>query len=52
MFTNSYVNIQFSYPYRIAYSVYLLEKLKEMYPDHTIQLMYDIACVLVKHLKV
>jgi len=39
-------------PFRIAYSVYILEKLKQMYPDSNIQVMYDIACVLVKHLKV
>ena len=30
--------------YRISYSVYLLEKLKQMYPDHSIQLLYDCLC--------
>ncbi|XP_065893420.1 uncharacterized protein [Dysidea avara] len=35
---------------RISYCVYLLEKLKDLYPNHSIQLMYDISCLLVKHL--
>lgn len=37
---------------RIAYCVYILERLKSMYPNHEVQAMYDIACVLAKHLKV
>ena len=38
--------------YRLAYAVYLLELLMKMYPNHKIQLMYDIACLLCKHLQV
>jgi len=34
-------------PYRIAYSVYLLVKLRQMYPNHSIKLMYDIASLCV-----
>ena len=30
----------------------LLEKLKERFPHHHIQFMYDIACTLKKHLMV
>ena len=37
---------------RIAYCMYILECLKSMYPNHEVQAMYDIACVLAKHLKV
>ncbi|XP_065900756.1 uncharacterized protein [Dysidea avara] len=35
---------------RISYCVYLLKKLKDLYRNHNIELMYDIACLLVKHL--
>ena len=38
--------------YRLSYSIFLLEKLLEMFPNHQIQLMYDVACVLIKHLQV
>ena len=37
---------------RLSYSMFLLEKLLEMFPDHQIQLMYDVACLLIKHLQV
>ena len=42
----------FTEPHRIAYSVFLRDKLKQLYSNHNLQVMYDIACVLVKHLKV
>ena len=29
-----------------------IQCLKSMYPKHEVQAMYDIACVLAKHLKV
>lgn len=29
----------------LSYSVLLLRKLREMFPDHHIQLMYDVACI-------
>jgi len=32
--------------------MYILEQLRAMFPNHTLQIMYDIACVLEKHLKV
>lgn len=38
--------------YRIGYAVFMLEKLHQHFPNHSIQLMYDIACSLEKHLKV
>ena len=38
--------------YRLSYSIFLLEKLLEMFPNHQIQLMYDVAFVLIKHLQV
>ena len=34
----------------MSYSVLLLEKLKERFPRHHMQFMYDIACTLKKHL--
>ena len=37
---------------RIAYSVYLCEQLQRLFPKQKVQLMYDIACNLEKHLKV
>ena len=37
---------------RIAYSVYLCEQLQRLFPKQKVQLMYDIACNLNKHLKV
>ncbi len=37
---------------RISYSVYLLTQLRHKFPDHHIQLMYDVACTLRKHLEV
>ena len=37
---------------RIAYSVYLCEQLQRLFPNQKVQLMYDIACNLEKHLKV
>ena len=44
--------VTFQVYFRISYCVYLLEKLKYLYPNHDIQLMYDVACLLVKHLMV
>ena len=38
--------------HRISYCMYILEQLSAMFPDHEIQLMYDVACILVKHLQV
>ena len=32
--------------------MYILEQLSAMFPGHEIQLMYDVACVLVKHIQV
>ena len=32
--------------------MYILEQLNVLFPSHKVQLMYDIACVLVKHLQV
>ena len=32
--------------------MYILGQLKVMFPNHEVQIMYDIACVLTKHLKV
>ncbi|KAJ7375262.1 hypothetical protein OS493_002009 [Desmophyllum pertusum] len=39
--------------YRISYSVYELKKLKESLPSNSLKvvLMYDIACILSRHLK-
>lgn len=36
---------------RIGYSVYLCEQLRQLYPNQKVQLMYDIACSLERHLK-
>jgi len=38
--------------FRLSYCMYILEQLRAMFPNHTLQIMYDIACVLEKHLKV
>ena len=32
--------------------MYILEQLKTMFPNQEVQVMYDVACVLTKHLKV
>ena len=32
--------------------MYILEQLRAMFPNHTLQIMYDIACMLEKHLNV
>ena len=32
--------------YRIGYAVFMLEELRQQFPTHHIQLMYDIACTL------
>lgn len=38
---------------RISYIVYALEMLKQRYPDQSrVFLLYDVACVLKRHLKV
>ena len=38
--------------HRISYSVLLLEKLRERFPNRHIQFMYDVVCNLKKHLMV
>ena len=38
--------------FRIGYAVFLLKKLIEEEKDNKIFAMYDIACVLIAHLKV
>ena len=38
--------------HRISYCMYIMEQLSAMFPGHEIQLMYDVACVLVKHIQV
>lgn len=40
------------FDFRISYCMYILEQLKVMFPNHDVQVMYDIACLLIKHLKV
>lgn len=37
---------------RISYAVYLMKRLMDKYPNHNINLLYDIACCLKKHLQV
>ncbi|CAG2250603.1 unnamed protein product [Mytilus edulis] len=37
---------------RLGYSVFLIDKLLEKYESKNIHVMYDIACILDKHLKV
>jgi hypothetical protein len=37
---------------RISYAVFLMKKLKEQFPTHNVQLMYDITCLLYKHIEV
>lgn len=36
---------------RLGYSVFLLERLVEEFPDSKIHVMYDIGCLLIKHLQ-
>ena len=38
--------------FRLSYAVFILRRMKQMYPERRITVMYDIACVLDKHLKV
>lgn len=39
--------------YRIAYSVYEMQRIKEsLLPNIKLVVMYDIACILDKHIKV
>ena len=38
--------------YRISYAVFLMKKLKELFPNNNVQLMYDVACLLHKHIEV
>ena len=38
--------------FRLSYCMYILKQLRTMFPNHTLQIMYDIACVLEKHLNV
>lgn len=43
----------YTIPYRLAYAVWLLQDIIEKYPsDKKLHIMYDIACVLTKHLEV
>lgn len=37
---------------RLAYPVYMLEKLKHYNSSHQIHFLYDVACLLETHLKV
>lgn len=49
----AHFKLSFIFP-RISYSVYELKKLKESLPSNSLKvvLMYDIACILSRHLKV
>ena len=38
--------------HRIGYAVYMMECLQKIYPNHQINLLYDIACTLHRHLQV
>lgn len=38
--------------YRLSYAVYCLQKLQQKKNDQSIVLLYDIACLLEKHIKV
>ena len=39
-------------PNRISYAIFLMKKLKDQFSNHDVQLMYDVACLLHKHIQV
>ena len=47
-----YVSVLNALSCRISYALYMMKCLRAQFPTHNIQLLYDIACTLDRHIKV